>query len=326
MQDAAGGCKPSPGGVIGARRAEHAFTPASLPDSVFARQSVVERDVRPVGPYRLPPGGRDGLLRRRDGVYARLLHDEDGRPVVMHAWPAGGAVRFRAEAFDDDAAARGIERMRFAFGIDHSLSEFHRAFKRDAMIGPIIRRTPWARPLRRPEPFEALAWAITEQLIEAERAEEIQRRLVWRYGRRDERGLRDAPTAEALGALAPAELAGLDLAPRRALALVKASREVAAGRVDLNAHEPAWRRLLAIPNIGAWTVEKLAFHGQGRDDMIAAGDLAYVKLVGRMLRLGRRATVEEVREFFAPYAPFAGLAGLYLLRGRRFVMPAGPPV
>lgn len=288
--------------------------------------AVLERDVRPTGPYRLPPGGRDGLLRRRAGVYSRLLHDRDGRPVIVRAWPVGGAVRFRAEAPDADAAEWAIDRMRFAFGVDHSLADFHRLFKRDRLLGPVIRRTPWARPLRRPEPFEALAWAITEQLIEAERAEEIQRRLVWRYGRTGERELRDAPTAAALGGRAPAELVALDLAPRRALALIKASREVASGRVDLGAHEPAWRRLLAIPNVGAWTVEKLAVHGQGRDDMLPAGDLAYIKLVGRMLRLGRRATVEEVREFFSPYAPFQALAGLYLLRGRHFVMPAGPPV
>jgi 3-methyladenine DNA glycosylase/8-oxoguanine DNA glycosylase len=288
--------------------------------------AVREQDVRPCGPYRLPPAGRDGLLRRRGGVFNRLLHNAEGRPVLMRAWPAGGAVRFRAEAWDDESAAWGIERMRFAFGVDHSLAAFHQAFKRDALIGPIIRRAPWARPVRRPEPYEALAWAITEQLIESERAEEIQRRLVWRFGRRGTGGLRDAPAASALAARAPAEFAALDLAPRRALALVKASREVAAGRVDLTTQEPAWRRLLTLPNIGPWTIEKLAFHGQGRDDMLPAGDLAYVKLVARMLRMDRRATVEEVREFFAPYAPFQALAGLYLLRGRRLVMPAARPV
>jgi 3-methyladenine DNA glycosylase/8-oxoguanine DNA glycosylase len=285
-----------------------------------------EEDVQPCRPYRLPPGGRDGLLRRRDGVYVRLLHDARDRPVVVRAWPAAGGVRFRAEAHDDDGAAWGIERLRFALGVDHSLDDFHQAFKRDPLLGPVIRRQPWARPQRRPRPFEALAWAVTEQLIESERAEEIQRRLVRRYGRRGEHGLRDAPTAAALAACAPAELAALDLAPRRALALVKAAREVACGRVDLTAHEPSWQRLLAIPNIGAWTIEKLAFHGQGRDDMLPAGDLAYVKLVGRMLRMNRRATVEEVREFFAPYAPFQALAGLYLLRGRRMLMPASRPV
>ena len=287
---------------------------------------VAECDVRPVGPYRLPPAGRDGLLRRREGVFWRLLHDSDEQPVVVRAWPAGGCMRFHAEAFSPESAEWGIDRMRFALGVDHSLAEFQHAFKRDPLIGPMIRRTPWVRPLRRPEPFEALAWAITEQLIESERAEDIQRRIVWRWGRRGEHGLRDAPSAATLAGQAPAELCALDLAPRRAQAMVEASREVALGRVDLGEHEGAWERLLRIRNIGSWTVEKLAFHGQGRDDMLPAGDLAYVKLVGRMLRMGRRATVDEVREFFAPYAPFQGLAGLYLLRGRRFVMPAGPPV
>jgi 3-methyladenine DNA glycosylase/8-oxoguanine DNA glycosylase len=150
--------------------------------------------------------------------------------------------------------------------------------------------------------------------------------MVWRWGRRGEHGLRDAPAPAMLAGRAPAELCAVDLAPRRAQAMVEASRAVARGHVDLAEHERAWTRLLTIRNVGPWTVEKLAFHGQGRDDMLPAGDLAYVKLVGRMLRMGRRATVDEVREFFAPYAPFQGLAGLYLLRGRRFVMPAGPPV
>jgi DNA-3-methyladenine glycosylase II len=288
--------------------------------------AVAECDVKPVGPYRLPPAGRDGLLRRRDGAFWRLLHGGAERPVVVRVWPTGGAVRFHAEAFDADTAAWGIDRMRFAFGVDHSLAEFHRAFKRDPLIGPMIRRAPWIRPLRRPEPFEALAWAITEQLIESERAEDIQRRMVWRWGRRGDHGLHDAPTAEVLGARTPAELCAVDLAPRRAQAMVEVSRAVAARHVDLDQHERAWQRLLKIRNVGPWTVEKLAFHGQGRDDMLPAGDLAYVKLVGRMLRMGRRATVDEVREFFSAYAPFEGLAGIYLLRGQRFVMPPGPPV
>jgi DNA-3-methyladenine glycosylase II/AraC family transcriptional regulator of adaptative response / DNA-3-methyladenine glycosylase II len=97
--------------------------------------------------------------------------------------------------------------------------------------------------------------------------------------------------------------------------MIKVSREIDRGRVDLwSDHEPAWKRLLSIPNIGSWTIDCLAFHGQGRDDMLPAGDLAYVKLVGRLARLGRRATEDEVREFFAPYEEWAGLAGTYMLR------------
>ena len=105
--------------------------------------------------------------------------------------------------------------------------------------------------------------------------------------------------------MAPARLQSLDLGAGRALALRRAAREVAAGRADLRAadHERGWRRLRAIPGIGRWTIEMLALHGQGRYDQVPAGDLGFLKLVGR-LRAAHphaRATEDEVRAFFAPY-------------------------
>jgi 3-methyladenine DNA glycosylase/8-oxoguanine DNA glycosylase len=208
-----------------------------------------------------------------------------------------------------------IERMRFALGTDHDLGEFHRRFRRDPLIGPVIRRRPWLRPRRRPEPFEALAWAVCEQLIEGRRASAIERKIVRRLGSRT--GAHCCPpSAERVARLAPAELDACGLAPKRSIALIRAAREVASGRADLSSHEPSWRRLKAIPNIGNWTIEMLAFEGQGRDDMLPALDLAYVKLVGQLAGLGRRATEDEVREFFAPYDEHAALAGIYALQRR----------
>jgi 3-methyladenine DNA glycosylase/8-oxoguanine DNA glycosylase len=178
----------------------------------------------------------------------------------------------------------------------------------------VIRRRPWLRPRRRPEPFEALAWAVCEQLIESRRAASIERRIVRRLGARSACGeLRSPPSAERLAGCAPAELDACGLAPKRSIALIKAAREVASGRADLAQHEPSWRRLRAIPNIGSWTIEMLAFEGQGRDDMLPALDVAYLKLVGVLAGLGRRATEEEVRAFFAPYEEHAALAGIYAL-------------
>ena len=98
--------------------------------------------------------------------------------------------------------------------------------------------------------------------------------------------------------------------------MIRAAREVASGpRRPERATSRPGGACATIPNIGAWTIEKLAFDGQGRDDMLPAVDLAYVKLVGRLAGLGRRATEEEVREFFAPYEEHAALAGIYALRG-----------
>ena len=253
------------------------------------------------------------MLRRVDGVLTRAIH-HDGRCAVVRAWPTRAGVRIRASAPTRADALYALERMRFALALDHDLRPFQRRFRRDPLIGRAIRQRPWVRPERRAEPFEALAWAITEQLIETERAFAIQRRLVWRYGPRSSCGtLLSVPVPPDLARCGQAELQACDLSAGRALAMILVSREVAAGRVDFGDHDRTWRRLERIAGIGAWTLEKLGIHGQGRDDALPAGDLAYLKLVGGEAGLGRRATVDEVREFFAPYEPYRGLAGLYAL-------------
>jgi 3-methyladenine DNA glycosylase/8-oxoguanine DNA glycosylase len=280
-------------------------------------------EVTPPWPFRLPrSSGMDGVLRCRDGVLQRLLHHDEDPVVVRVAQTAPDRVLFGAQARSEQAAAWGIERMRFALGVDDDLRAFHETFREDPLIGGAVRAQPALRLRRRPVAFEALAWAITEQLIEYVRAAAIQRRIVWKLGRHDEAsGLRDLPSAATLAAQAPALLCSFDLADKRALALRRAAREVASGRVDLHApgvaeHERGWERLRAIPEIGSWTLEVTALLGQGRMDQLPAGDLAYRKLVGRLLTGDPRARVDEqdVRAFFAPYGQWAGLAGAYALR------------
>jgi 3-methyladenine DNA glycosylase/8-oxoguanine DNA glycosylase len=270
----------------------------------------------------------------RDGVLSRLLRVGES-PVLVRAWePGRQRVMLRAEPVDPGAvsAPRSIpappsrpagpaqlriaaERMRFALGVDDDLGEVYRSFRRDPLLGPLLRRRPWLRPRRRPWAWEALAWAVVKQLIESERAALIQRRIVGRWGLRlgrEREALRDVPGAATIAGRAPAELAAMDLSPGRALALRAAAREIASGRVSPG--EPGGdARLLAIPEIGPWTVQCLGLFGRGDPDSLPAGDLIYLKLIGRLARLGRRATVGEVEEFYAPYAPFRGLAGMWTI-------------
>jgi 3-methyladenine DNA glycosylase/8-oxoguanine DNA glycosylase len=253
-------------------------------------------------------------------VFHRLLHAGEEPVLVRAAQLSRDRVLFGAQAETRDAAVLGIERMRRALGIDQDLREFYERFHGDPLIGASVRMHPGLRVAGRPDPFESLAWAICEQLIEFERAASIQRRLVSRLGRRCPHcGMRDAPAAEVIARQAPALLASFDLSESRAVTLVKAAREVASGRVDLESpdHERGWRRLARIKGIGSWTLQKLALTGQARLDQLPAGDLAYLKLVGRLRSGGdpwARATEAEVMEMFAPYAPWAGLAGLHALR------------
>lgn len=309
------------------------------------RGGALVAEITPRSPYWLSARRwPDGVARTRGGVYERFLRVA-GRPILVRAWELHREGRVAIAAIPAPAAwlepepleeagreqlEHAIALARNALGVDDDLSDFHARFRRDPLLGPLIRRRPWMRVCRAGKPWEALAWAITEQLIESRRAAVIQRRIVARWGSHlrmpsGARRLRDVPGPELIARLAPAELAALDLAPKRALALVRVAREVASGRCDLGSAEGD-RRLLSISEIGPWTIQCLGLHGRGDLDSLPAGDLAYLKLVGRLSGAGRRATIAEVAEFYARFEPYRGIAGLLTLNGLGRVVNEGPPL
>jgi 3-methyladenine DNA glycosylase/8-oxoguanine DNA glycosylase len=99
----------------------------------------------------------------------------------------------------------------------------------------------------------------------------------------------------------------------------------AAGRADLDRPD-ADRRLLTVPGIGTWTVRCLGLFGRGDPDALPSGDLGYLKVIGRLAGLGRRATPDEVEEFFAPYEPYRGLAGTFTLATYHAQVKKAPPL
>jgi len=314
----------------------------------------LEVEVRPASPFRLPRGSSDGTLRVEGGVARRLLHVERA-PVLVRAWqPARDRLLLRAEAVPPEALrwsrdglairragatpdagpanraqlCTAIERMRFALGVDYDLAPFHRRFRLDPLLRPLIRRVPHFRPLRAPWPWEALSSAVVKQLIESSRAATIERRIVGRWGARlgdGPRAPRDAPPPKTIAGRAPAELQAMDLSAGRAVALRRLARDAASGSCDV-ADPAADRRLLATPEIGPWTVQCLALFGRGEMDSLPAGDLGYIKLVGHLAKLGRRATIPEVEEFYAPYEPYRGLVGTLTLSGLYRMIATGPPL
>jgi DNA-3-methyladenine glycosylase II len=281
-------------------------------------------EVRPPWPFRLGGGSMDGLVRRRGAALQRLLRI-DGEPVLVGiVQPARERVLFAARARSEGAAHAGIERMRFATGVDDDLREFHDRFRDDPVIGRSVRSDYELRVRRQPDPWQTLLGAITEQLIELQRAKAIQRRMIAALGYRcPDTGMRDGPTAEVIARQAPARLVSFDLAPKRAIAMRRCATEVARGRVDLREHDV--RRLLAIRDIGPWTVEMLGLHGQGRMDVVPAGDLGFLKIVGRLATGNPRARADEaeVRGFFEPYGEWKGMAGVHLVHAAaRGLIPA----
>ena len=283
-------------------------------------------DVRPKWYFRLRGGTPDGVQRRNGAGVHRLLRTAEGIAHVAAVQPTPERVVIGARAATEAGAWEAVERMRFGLGLDDDLAEFHERFRHDPVIGQALRSAPWVRPFRKPDPWEVLLAAVTEQLIEFERAVAIQRRLLARLGHRcATTRLALPPTAAEVAAVSPAFLESLDLGPKFALALHRTATEVASGRIDFSLHEPTWQRLLKLRGIGPWTVEMLALQGQGRLDVVPAGDLGYLKIVGRLLTGHPKARVDEaaVRSFFDRYDGWRGMAGAYLFHGASSgVLPA----
>jgi 3-methyladenine DNA glycosylase/8-oxoguanine DNA glycosylase len=271
---------------------------------------VVDVTVRPPWPSEPPrSAGPGGLVRIEGGVARRALRIGDGLALVEAAW-RGEDVLLRAHAVSEGAARVALAQMRFVLCLDDDLEPFHRAFRSDPLLGRAIRARPRMRLQRKPVPFEALAWAIIEQLIDTQRAGNIAWAFTRAHGVRHPRGLWVAPLPAAFANAAALEAAGL--APTQARTLSRVARAVDAGRIDPGAADQ--RALAAIPGVGEWTLAHLNLFGRGMYDVPLAKDVgmrnAYARVAG--VRTGSVGE-EEFAAVLARYAPWQGLAAMYLV-------------
>jgi 3-methyladenine DNA glycosylase/8-oxoguanine DNA glycosylase len=271
---------------------------------------IVEDMVTPRWPSEPPrSAGPGGLLRIEGNVVRRALRLHGELVLAEAAW-RGDDVLLRGHAESEQTAREAIARLRFILSLDDDLEPFHRAHRDDPVLGRAIRARPKLRVLRKPEPFEALAWAVIEQLIDTQRAGDIQWTLTRRHGERHPSGPWVAPTADALANVARLEAAGL--APTQSRTLARVARAVAQGQIDPAAGDQ--RRLDAIPGVGEWTLAHLDLFGRGRYDVQLRRDVgmrnAYARLAG--VRTGS-ITEDEFAIVLDRFKPWQGLAALYMV-------------
>jgi DNA-3-methyladenine glycosylase II len=271
---------------------------------------IVDVTVTPPWPSEPPrSAGPGGLVKIDGGVARRALRIGDELALVEAAW-RGDDVLLRAHAGTEPAARTALEKMRFVLSLDDDLEPFHRAHRNDPLLGRVIKARPKLRLLRKPEPFEALAWAIIEQLIDTQRAGNIAWAFTRAHGVRHPRGPWVAPTPDRFANSAALEAAGL--APTQSRTLSKVARAVAAGQLDPGAGDQ--RKLGAIPGVGEWTIAHLNLFGRGRYDVPLAKDVgmrnAYARVAG--VRTGS-VTEAEFEAVLNRYRPFQGLAAMYLV-------------
>jgi DNA-3-methyladenine glycosylase II len=267
--------------------------------------------LRPRGPYSLRISTRLGSDATRSVVEGRLraAFEVEGRLEVAqaHQQPDGTIV---VQAASDQA----VEQVRFVLGLDDDHSEFLRRFARDPVLGASVRRLRGLRPIRCATVTQALLRALCGQLIAAQRARAIERRIV-RAATPAVDGLHAAPTPTSLGRFSPAQLRGLGLGGPRASALVRLCRALELERLRDVPTDAAAARLVRESRIGPWSVGVVCLEGLGRYERGLIGDLGLVKLCSALR--GRWVEAWETAELLEPYGEWAGLASVYMLAGYR---------
>ena len=209
----------------------------------------------------------------------------------------------------------GIRRLRFATGVDDDLRPFHEAFRRRSRASAARcapRRSCASRRTAAP-----VGGARGRDLRAADRVRPRGRDPAPADRRARAAAARGHRAARRAGARRPSppprrrELAAFDLAPSRALTLRRAAAEVAArprrpaGRRPDAGLAPAARH----PRHRAVDARVLALYGQGHHDRVPAGDLGYLKLVGRVThgppagargRRGRARLLRALRRVAGP--------------------------
>ena len=270
---------------------------------------MIEARLRPRGPYSLRLSARlgsDATRIVRNGTLRALLETSSGLHVAQASQSPDGVVLVRGH--DDEAVAA----MRFMLGLDDDHSEFLRRFAQDRLLGPTVRTLKGMRPLRCATVTQALLRALCGQLIAAQHARAIERRIV-RAATPAAQGLHVAPTPDALARFSPAELRAHGLGGPRASALVRLCRAVRLERLRAVSTDAAAARLVRESRIGPWSVGVVCLEGLGRYERGLVGDLGLVKLLSAMR--GRRVEAWETAELLEPYGEWQALASVYLLHG-----------
>jgi DNA-3-methyladenine glycosylase II len=243
--------------------------------------------------------------------------EEAGSPLLLTVFPSHG--RLKARLFGSVSKRKPSPIASWLLSLDLDLRPFYE--RADEAMSRLTKELNGLKPPRTRTVYEALVIAITEQQIGLRVAQALQNRLVERYGTKvkyEGATFFTFPAPERLFALDQHDLRGVGLSKNKSRFIVDISKEVAAGRLDLESLKSmstakAREALLSIRGVGRWTADYVLIRGLGRVEMVPYDDLGIRDAVGIFYKGGGRATSEEAEAFLSKFGSYAGLAAYYLI-------------
>ncbi|HET6546686.1 MAG TPA: AlkA N-terminal domain-containing protein [Rhodanobacteraceae bacterium] len=241
----------------------------------------------------------------------------DGAPGWFGVAPIAGedALALRVHHPSTRALGAIAARARRMFDVDADPAAIARVLRRDALLGPLVRRWPGQRLPGAWDGFELAVRAVLGQQVSVAAARTLAARIVERYGMPFADG-----AAVGLGVLFPepgvlagAPLEELGVMPARATTIRELAAACRDGRIGFGIEQslPGFvERLCELPGIGPWTAHYIALRALSQPDAFPADDLVLRRAAGGGTPLGARAL--ETRS--ADWRPWRAYAVMLLWR------------
>jgi 3-methyladenine DNA glycosylase/8-oxoguanine DNA glycosylase len=242
-------------------------------------------------------GPADPTTRRVAGRLVRATRTPDG-PATVALDVRNGRLHAEAWGPGADRALAGVPALA---GLDDEPGQLHPGHR---LVTELVRRMPGLRIGRSANVFEALLPAVLEQKVTGTEAFNAYRAIVFTYGEPAPGAFRlmVAPAAATIARLPYYAFHPLGVERRRADTLRNAAAR--AIRLEEAIHLPleaAYRRLMALPGVGAWTAAEVGLRALGDPDAVSVGDYHLPNLVSWALAGEPRADDARMLELLEPY-------------------------
>jgi len=281
----------------------------------------LQLDVTP--PHRIRYYEEAGVVRRafwlagRAVVFQLTQQDDDG-PVTVHAY---------SDRPLDDVSDRVRDAARHMLAVDDDLAGFHAVVANDPPMAELAARLPGFKPLRVPDPWTSLVWALIDQRLSNEAGRFIRGHIADRFGPKievDGEQVAVLPDPQTVLDTPHRELCETGLSERKAEYMKEIARAALDGKIELETvagMEPgaALQYLIDLRGIGQWTGEVAAIFGLGLRDVLPAGDPRIRRALGRLYGLPQTPDSGEILRIAKRWTGWRSYAAVYLWR-------AGMPV
>lgn len=235
---------------------------------------------------------------------------------VVDVCDAGGHLALNLHGFGTTSLIAVVQRLRAVFDLDASASDVHKVLSSDAVLQPLLKKSPGIRVPGAWDGFELTVRAILGQQVSVKAATTLAGRVAGRYGEHVDvpiEGVQNSPDRlfPQPHKLVHARLETLGIIGSRARTIRALARAVIDGRLSYDsAQDPDRFRetLVSIKGIGNWTAEYVAMRSLKNPDAFPASDLGLLRAFDRPGHERIKPAELEMRaEAWRPWRAYAAL-------------------